>query len=130
MASQKRKNHHLLEVACSLFSNNVPKHFWGDVVLTACYLIYRMPTRILKLQTLLNIFLQTYQQTRTLNSVLLKIFGCKSFIHIHDYSHSKLDPKALKCIFLQYSSTQKESNATPWKNTNIILLWMSLFFFF
>ncbi|RVX01148.1 Retrovirus-related Pol polyprotein from transposon TNT 1-94 [Vitis vinifera] len=42
----ERKNRHLLEVARSLmFSMNVPKLFWGQVVLTAAYLINRMPSR-------------------------------------------------------------------------------------
>ncbi|RVX13979.1 Retrovirus-related Pol polyprotein from transposon TNT 1-94 [Vitis vinifera] len=42
----ERKNRHLLEVARSLmFSMNVPKLFWGQTVLTAAYLINRMPSR-------------------------------------------------------------------------------------
>ena len=32
----ERKNRHLLEVArANMFTNNVPKHFWGEAVLTA-----------------------------------------------------------------------------------------------
>ncbi|RVW79952.1 Retrovirus-related Pol polyprotein from transposon RE2 [Vitis vinifera] len=43
----ERKNRHLLEVARSLmFSMNVPKLFWGQAVLTAPYLINRMPSRV------------------------------------------------------------------------------------
>ncbi|RVW35073.1 Retrovirus-related Pol polyprotein from transposon TNT 1-94 [Vitis vinifera] len=42
----ERKNRHLLEVARSLmFSMNVPKLFWGQAILTAAYLINRMPSR-------------------------------------------------------------------------------------
>ncbi|RVW46337.1 Retrovirus-related Pol polyprotein from transposon TNT 1-94 [Vitis vinifera] len=42
----ERKNRHLLEVVRSLmFSMNVPKLFWGQAVLTAAYLINRMPSR-------------------------------------------------------------------------------------
>ena len=39
----KRKNRHLLEVARAImFSMHVPEYLWGDVVLTASYLINRM----------------------------------------------------------------------------------------
>ena len=45
----ERKNRHLMEVTRSmLFHTNVPKKFWGDAVLTACYLINRTPTKVLK----------------------------------------------------------------------------------
>jgi len=43
----ERKNRHLLEVARALmFSMNVPKRFWGEAILTASYLINRMPSNI------------------------------------------------------------------------------------
>lgn len=42
----ERKNRHLLEVARSLMlSTHVPKQFWGEAVLTATYLINRMPSK-------------------------------------------------------------------------------------
>lgn len=45
----KRKNRHLLDVARSLmFSTNVPQFLWGEAVLTASYLIHRMPSRVLQ----------------------------------------------------------------------------------
>ena len=44
----KRKNHYLMEVARAImFTLRVYKSFWGEVVLTAPYLINRMPTKIL-----------------------------------------------------------------------------------
>ena len=59
----ERKNRHLLELARSLlFTANVPKHFWGDAILTACYLINRLPSRVLKFQpqlSLLKMFLSS-----------------------------------------------------------------------
>ncbi|XP_024004995.1 uncharacterized protein LOC112082126 [Eutrema salsugineum] len=45
----ERKNRHLMEVARTMvFHKNVLKHFWGDAVSTACYLINRLPTKCLK----------------------------------------------------------------------------------
>ena len=44
----EHKNRHLLEVTRALmFAMNVPKVYWGDTVLTAAYLINRMPLRTL-----------------------------------------------------------------------------------
>ena len=66
----KRKNRYLLEVARSImFTTNIPKQFWGDSILTACYLINRMPTQVLNYQTLLKNFLQFYPQTLSINKL-------------------------------------------------------------
>ena len=41
----ERKNRHLVEITRTLLLHgNVPLRFWGDAVLTACYLINRMPS--------------------------------------------------------------------------------------
>lgn len=38
------------------------------------------------------------------------MFGCIFYIHVPKFKHSKLDPKALKCIFLRYAPNQKDAN--------------------
>ncbi|RVW60135.1 Retrovirus-related Pol polyprotein from transposon TNT 1-94 [Vitis vinifera] len=68
----ERKNRHLLETARALmFQMKVPKQFWADAVSTACFLINRMPTVVLK--------------------------DTRPFV-------TKLDPKALQCVFLEDTS--------------------------
>ncbi|KAM2191919.1 hypothetical protein ACFX1Q_027665 [Malus domestica] len=37
----------------------------------------------------------------------LKVFRCICFVHVQPLHRDKLDPRATKCIFLGYSSTQK-----------------------
>nr|CAN71693.1 hypothetical protein VITISV_012128 [Vitis vinifera] len=38
---------------------------------------------------------------------LLGVFGCTAFVHVHNQHRDKLDPRAIKCVVLGYSSTQK-----------------------
>ncbi|KAJ4700914.1 Retrovirus-related Pol polyprotein from transposon TNT 1-94 [Melia azedarach] len=104
----ERKNRHLLEVARSLlFISNVPKFFWGEAILTATYLINRLPSRVLKFQTPVTVLKATYPNIRIINSLPPKVFGCSVFVYIHNQGQSKLDPRAIKCLFLGYSSTRK-----------------------
>ncbi|RVW52517.1 Retrovirus-related Pol polyprotein from transposon TNT 1-94 [Vitis vinifera] len=104
----ERKNRHLMEVARSLMiASNVPKQLWGEAVLTATYLINRMPSRILQFKTPCQILLAAYPSARIISSIPIKVFGCTAFVHIHKSQRSKLDPTATKCIFLGYSPNQK-----------------------
>lgn len=48
----ERKNRHLVEVVRSLMiTTNVPVYLWGEAVLTAAYLINRMPSSVLNFET-------------------------------------------------------------------------------
>ena len=66
-----------------------------------------MPSRVLNFQTPCQVLLQSFPNTRILSTLPMKVFGCSVFVHIHAQHRSKLDPKALKCIFVEYSSNQK-----------------------
>ena len=104
----EQKNRHLLEVARSvLFSMNVPKQYWGEAILTATYLINRMPSRVLQFKIPCQVLLSVFPHTRLISSIPPKIFGSPAFVRIESQNRSKLDPKALKCIFIGYPATQK-----------------------
>ena len=90
-----------------MFNSNVPKYFWGDVVLTASYLINPMPSRVLNFQRPLDVFIETYPHTRSFTTLTPKVFGCPAFVHDHCIQKSKLDPRAQKCIFLGYAPFKK-----------------------
>jgi len=99
----ERKNHHILQVARSLmFTMNVPKFLWSEAVLTATYLINRTPSRILGMKTPCEMLLGENKFV-----VPPKVFGCTCFVRDHRPSVGKLDPRAIKCIFVGYSSGQK-----------------------
>ncbi|KAI5328264.1 hypothetical protein L3X38_027661 [Prunus dulcis] len=94
----ERKNRHLLEVVrASLFGANMPRSFWGEAILSATYLINRIPSSILNFQTPLQTLYHHIQIPPTKN-LEPRIFGCVVFVHLHDHQRSKLDPRAEKCI--------------------------------
>ena len=71
----ERKNRHLLEVARSLmFQMNVPKYLWSEAVMTATYLINRMPSRILNMKSPAELLLGKCDFR-----VPPKVFGCVCF---------------------------------------------------
>jgi len=99
----ERKNRHLLEVARSLmFTMNVPKFLWGEAIKTATYLINRMPLRVLEHKPPAELLLNSNDF-----GVSPKVFGCVCFVHDYRSDVRKLDPHAVKCVFVGYSSTQK-----------------------
>lgn len=97
------KNRHLLEIARAImFTMNVPKILWSEA-LTAIYLMNRIPTHVLSHKIPLEILMRG----SPLFSLPPKTFGCMCYVHVPKPDHTKLDPKALKCVFLSYGVNQK-----------------------
>ncbi|KAK4391658.1 Retrovirus-related Pol polyprotein from transposon RE2 [Sesamum angolense] len=100
----ERKHRHLLDVARTIMTHmHVPKSYWGDAVLTACYLINRMPSTVLHGDTPYSCLFPD----QPLFGIAPRVFGCVYFVHIHSPNLDKLSPRSVKCIFLGYSRTQK-----------------------
>ncbi|KAK2966742.1 hypothetical protein RJ640_001066 [Escallonia rubra] len=100
----ERKNRHLLETARALlFQMKVPKPFLADAISTACFLINRMPSTVLNGDVPYNVLFPT----KPLFPVEPRIFGSTCFVRDVRPHLTKLDPKALKCVFLGYSRLQK-----------------------
>lgn len=109
-----------------MFTNNVPKHFWGEATLTATYFINRMPSRVLKFQTPRYVLITSYPHILSFSTDLpLKVFGCSSFVHIHHTHRNKLDPKSLKCISLVTHLIKKVINVILPRREEYITPWMS-----
>ena len=99
----ERKNRHLMEVARSMmFYTNVPRRFWGDAVMAACYLINRIPTRILNDTSPFEVLNKTKPSLDH-----LRVFGCVCFILRPGELRDKLEAKSTRGMFLGYSTTQK-----------------------
>ncbi|RVX16304.1 Retrovirus-related Pol polyprotein from transposon RE1 [Vitis vinifera] len=70
---------------------------------TTCFLINRMPTVVLKG----DIPYKVRHPQKSLFPIEPRIFGCTCYVRDTRPSVTKLDPKALKCVFLGYLRLQK-----------------------
>jgi hypothetical protein len=66
--------------------------------MTSTYLINRMPSRVMGVKSPSDMLMGD-------NTFLVppKLFGCTCFVRDHRPSVGKLDPKAIKCIFIGYA---------------------------
>ena len=90
----------------SCFKRMYQKHF-GEVVLTTTYLINRVPSQVLGNQSSMNALPRFYSNFNRSFKLPPEVFGCVSFVNIHAYKRVKLDPRALKYVFVWYSTTKK-----------------------
>ncbi|KAL5729693.1 hypothetical protein ACHQM5_002605 [Ranunculus cassubicifolius] len=100
----ERKNRSLMVVVrCLLRGMNVPKNYWHMAVLTASYLLNRTPSRILHGKPPLRLL----HPDKILFPVVPRIFGCVCYVQNRSPTCTKLDDKAIKCIFLGYAAFSK-----------------------
>ena len=101
----ERKIGHIMSSARALlFQGNCPKFYWSEVVATATHLINRTPSKTLNLKAPIDLLSSEYSHLCLKTNLSAKIFGLV-YVHVHDIG--KLDHRAIKYIFLGYSTTQK-----------------------
>ncbi|RVW33188.1 Retrovirus-related Pol polyprotein from transposon RE2 [Vitis vinifera] len=89
--------------------NFQPSQFWGDSILTATYLINRMPSRVLSFVTSLQKFQEFFPHSRLDAHLPLHVFGSTVFVHTHGPKRNKFDPRALKSYSLLLTSRESMS---------------------
>ena len=79
----------------------LPKHFWGEALYTTMHVI--------------NLSLAIALNSEVPNKIWfgknvkydhLRVFGCKSFVHVPKDERSKLDAKSRQCIFIGYGEDE------------------------
>ncbi|MCO5562965.1 hypothetical protein L7F22_016601 [Adiantum nelumboides] len=99
----ERKNRSLMEMArCMLKAKSLPHKLWMEAVACAAHVLNRCPTRALKTITP---YESWYGKKPSVS--YLRVFGCLAYAHIPQRLRGKLDDKAVKCIFVGYSSGSK-----------------------
>ena len=103
----ERKNRTLLEISRALmFEAHVPSYCWPEAVASATYLTNRLPTKSLKFKTPLEI-LHNHTTILSFHSLPPRVFGCVVYVHLPKPTRNKLEPHAVKCVFVGYGVNQK-----------------------
>jgi transposase InsO family protein len=98
----ERRNRTLLEMVRSMMAQaNLPITYWGDALLTATYVLNRVPTK--------SVTSTPYElwTTRKPDLSFLKPWGCAAIAHESSHKFGKLGPRGKKCIFIRYSEQSK-----------------------
>lgn len=65
-----------------------------------------MPSKVLKFKTPLQV-LGTHVSLPSVLMLTPRVFGCVVFVHLHKTQRTKLDPCAIRCVFLGYGLHKK-----------------------
>ena len=85
-----------------LAHSSLPVRFWDEAFLTACYLINRMPTRVLQNSTPVSCLFGDKP-----DYTFFRAFGCACWPNLRPYNNRKLKFRSRQCVFLGYSSMHK-----------------------
>ena len=96
----KRKIVHLLEVTRTLlFQTFVSRSYWKEAVLIATNFINILPSGSRGYYSC-----SAYDHILSFHS---RVFGCPTFVYVHSPYQGKLDPHAMKCVFISYAPNKK-----------------------
>lgn len=99
----ERKHQHILNVARALmFQSHLSLQYWGDSVLTAVFIINRLPTPLLNDKS-------PYEMltAKKVDYEGLKVFGCLAYCSTSSKNRNKFQPRSKPCVFLGYPAGYK-----------------------
>jgi len=66
-----------------------------------------LPSRVLEGVTPIQLMTTFYPFIPMLTNLQNRVFGCPAFVHVHSPYRGKLDPRAIKCVFISYAPNKK-----------------------
>ncbi|PKU78515.1 Retrovirus-related Pol polyprotein from transposon TNT 1-94 [Dendrobium catenatum] len=113
----ERKHRHIIETTRSLLHTaHIPYTYWPDAVLTAVYLINRLPSRNTKNLSPFELLHNTKP-----NYTHLRTFGCACYPLLPSHTRHKLQPKSKQCVFIGYSDTHKGYKCLDVSNNKVFV---------
>nr|KAJ0197644.1 hypothetical protein LSAT_V11C700377180 [Lactuca sativa] len=117
----ERKNRTLKEMVNSMLSySGLSEGFWGEAMLTACYILNRTPNKRSK-----NTPYELWRK-RVPNLSYLKVLDCRAVVRLTEPKRKTLGERGVDCIFIRYAEHSKayrfyvlESNDSVSVNTMI-----------
>lgn len=96
----ERMNRTIISKArCMLSNSGLSRKFWAEAASTACHLINCSPSTAIDKKTPIEVWSGSpYDYSQ------LRVFGCTAYAHV---DNGKLEPRAIKCVFLGYGSGVK-----------------------
>ena len=82
---------------------NMPISYWGDALLTATYVLNRVPSKSI------TTIPDDLWASRKSNISHLRPWGCAAYVHNTSSKYRKLDPRGKKSIFVRYLKCQKDT---------------------
>ncbi|CAH9129521.1 unnamed protein product [Cuscuta epithymum] len=110
----ERKHRHILEIARALrFQSGLPIDFWGECILTAVYIINRLPSPIISNKSP---FEMLFGKVPSYDH--LRVFGC--LVYAHDNKRKdKFSERGSPCIFIGYPNGQKAYRVFDLQNHSV-----------
>lgn len=94
----ERKNRILKEMVNSMMSNSgLSDGFWGEAMLTACFILNRVPNKRNKVTP----YELWYKKKLSLS--YLKVWGCRAIVRLPGPKRKILGEKGIDCIFIGYA---------------------------
>ncbi|KAG6495208.1 hypothetical protein ZIOFF_043001 [Zingiber officinale] len=99
----ERKIRHLVETCKSwLHAKKLPKELWAEGMNCAAHVINRMPLSSTNNKAPYELLYGVKPNVKQ-----FRVFGSLCYVHMQDSQRSKLDAKAVKCVFVGYNERRK-----------------------